>query len=260
MKPAKGGKESTRFAHCGGVICRLPNGTVLLAGGDDGGDHDSGAELFDPKSGTFALLDPSPFPRGASVVALASGRVLLFGGRYQGGKAKGVSAQVLAYDPSARSFSHAGTLRTARSDQAAVLLPDGKVLVVGGFIRGKDADSMDTTADCEVFDPRTGTSEAVAAISEPRALLAAAVMPIGQVMILGGLTGSRDSSLMATTIETFDPWRRTWSIYDRPSYGVFRPALFPMPDGSMFVGGSHVAFDPAKRAEDGVLPLKLICE
>ena len=259
VKAPDGVSDSTRFAHCGGVICKLPDGSVLLAGGDDGGGHDSGAELFDPKVGEFRLLDARPFPSGASTVLLEDGRVLMFGGHYQAGKNKGLSSKVMAYDPRTQKFSKAGTMRTARHGQATVLLPFAKVLVVGGFVQGSATASMVTTARCEVFDVQTGTAEEVGALSEPKALLAAARSLVGNIMAFGGLTKGGEVGLMAMATETYDPLLKAWSLYDHPKTGILDPVLFSMPDGSFFVGGTRVEFDPAKRAELGGMPLQMKC-
>jgi hypothetical protein len=260
VPPPEGAADCLRFAHCGGVMGRLADGTVLVAGGDDGGGRDSGAELFDPKTGTFRVLDLAPLPSGASIITLANGRLLMLGGRHQEGPRKGISAQVLSFDPAAHAFTSAGTLRLARMGLATSLLPDGKVLVMGGFVQGKESDDLEATPSCEIFDPQTGTSAAAVPMSEPKAQMAAASMATGQIMVLGGCTGRKSNTLMATTIETYSPWESAWFTFDRPKTGIYRPVLFPLPDGSMFVGGSHVEFDPAKRAEEGVLPLKLVCE
>jgi hypothetical protein len=260
VSPPKGAATSTWFAHCGGVIQKLADGSVLLAGGDDGNDRDSGAELFDPKLGTFSILDAKPYPYGASSVSLEDGWVLIFGGSYQNGKEQGPSRDILAFDPKVRAFTRVGSMLAARVVLATVRMPDGKILVSGGCIPATDGTGTVVTARCEIFDPSSGLSTETAPTSEPKAGHAAAMMATGLVVTIGGYAGAGDDPPMCMTIETYNPEQRTWTLFDHPKTGILEPALFQLPGGVMFTGGSRVEFDPAKRSISGVKPLNQRCQ
>ena len=59
---------------------RLPDGKVLIVGGYNGGPV-SGAELYDPTSGTFSSAGTlAPARYGAPSVLLPDGKVLILGG------------------------------------------------------------------------------------------------------------------------------------------------------------------------------------
>src|SRR5439155_7773717 len=77
---------------------------------------------------------------------LTNGKVLVAGGGMFDRDSTRISSAEL-YDPLTRTFSPTGNLTTARAWHAATLLPDGKVLLVGG--------SEDGSA--EVYDPSTGS-------------------------------------------------------------------------------------------------------
>src|SRR5438046_341271 len=64
---------------------------------------------------------------------LADGKVLVVGGEGLDAKRRPIRlASVELFDPDSRIWSPAGNLSTARSGHTATLLPDGRVLVVGG--------------------------------------------------------------------------------------------------------------------------------
>ena len=52
------------------------------------------------------------------------------------------------YDPATGTWSNTGSLNNARFDHTATLLPNGKVLVVGGFDVGSG-----TLESAELYDP-----------------------------------------------------------------------------------------------------------
>ena len=110
----------------------LPDGTALIAGGqNDSGEPDQ-AERFDPQTETFTLL-PSKMsaPRMAhTAVSLPGGQVLLAGGWSVPLAATTGSAEV--YDPASGLFAPISPLPEGAHDQAALVFAGGLVLVAGG--------------------------------------------------------------------------------------------------------------------------------
>ncbi len=112
----------------------LPDGRVLVTGGSDERDGDgayASAEFYDPDAGTFGPAGTMHLRRykhhGTSVV-LADGRVLVAGG----------AARAEVYDPEAGAFEIvAGEVRMAGLYSAVAPLPDGRVLVTGGYGEGR---------------------------------------------------------------------------------------------------------------------------
>jgi hypothetical protein len=58
------------------------------------------------------------------------------------------------YDPQTGTWSATGSLAVRRFYHAAVLLPDGKVMVAGGTIEGGKAGAAN--ASVEIYDPAVG--------------------------------------------------------------------------------------------------------
>lgn len=102
-----------------------------------------------------------------------------------------------------------GILGTGRSAHTATLLPDGRVLIVGGFTSGSN-----TTAICEVYDSTTQSFTTLGdTLATSRAEHTATVMSDGRVLIVGGYTlpGGGGGLVSTNTAEIFDPSTNTFS-------------------------------------------------
>lgn len=131
----------------------LPDGRLLIIGGvGRGWSFLSSAEVFDPMSGRSETVGPMSVPREShTATPLPGGRVLVVGGHRGRRAAMEVYASAEIYDPATRRFRSAGHLTTARHKHDAVLLADGRVLVLGG------ADRTDRRhyATTEIYNPAT---------------------------------------------------------------------------------------------------------
>lgn len=86
---------------------------------------------------------------------------------------------------------------TPAAGQSTTLLPDGNLLLVGGF--GPDGRPL---ADVVVFDVQRNEPRSHAMLSFPRSWHTATVLPDGTVLILGGIGAD---SLVVAEAEIFDP-------------------------------------------------------
>src|SRR5262245_49606 len=103
-------------------------------------------------AGTFTTTGQMTVTRGSHTsTLLQDGRVLIAGGSAQA--SLGTRAEVLSsaelFDPSTEMFIATGPMTTARRGHTATLLPDGRVLLAGGY------DSIGPLASAELFDPLT---------------------------------------------------------------------------------------------------------
>jgi hypothetical protein len=126
---------------------------------------------------------------------LHDGRVLVTGG-CAGNHCEQILASAELYDPSSRTFRRVASMGTARASHAAALLPDGRVLVAGGWT------SNGPTASAEVYDPATGRWTALPDMTEPRVSLIAVPLQDGRVLMMGGGEGRLPDQ---GTSEVFDP-------------------------------------------------------
>jgi hypothetical protein len=192
-------------ARSGQSALLLTSGEVLVTGGRaSGGGTTNSAELYDPFEDVWlpapAMLDART---GHTVLQLPDWTVLVIGGANSSGPVSGVER----YSPDTNSFTHAGVLNHPRTDAAAAVLDDGRVLVAGGLIT--DATGQPgVSASSEIFDPVTGASSDAAALNAARAGASATTLFDGRIAVIGGNDGSSDLA----SAEIYDPASAAWTV------------------------------------------------
>jgi hypothetical protein len=93
------------------------------------------------------------------------------------------------------AFTAVGNMVQGRSGHTATLLPDGRVLIAGGYSTGGPQ------ATAELFDPAPGTFQKPGSMKDGRYRHAAVALPDGRVAILGGGANNRTLS----GVEIYDP-------------------------------------------------------
>ena len=86
----------------------------------------------------------------------------------------------------------------------ATLLPDGRVLVVGGGAAGSAS-----SVTAELFDPGTGRWTATGDMVLPHSQHAAILLSSGEVLVAGGTIGPDGEEPLLTT-ELYQPATGTW--------------------------------------------------
>ncbi len=113
-------------------------------------------------------------------------------------------------------WTSTGAMASPRVSSTATLLPNGQVLVSGGYRR--DNDSF-TTA--EVYDPAPGTWSATGTMRSPRYSHTATLLPDGKVLVSGG--SPRSGSDPLKTAEVYDLATGTWSATGGLATPIGRP-------------------------------------
>lgn len=142
--------------------------------------------LIDPATLQTTETGPMQLSRfGHTLTRLPDGRILAVGGRdytqanYAGGTSERWHFQTTAtaeiYDPVTNAWTPtAGSLSQARGYHAAILLPTGQVLIVGGVQTDLEG-GLRYPNQVEVFDPSSGTFTTMDhldyGLSEPKAVL-----------------------------------------------------------------------------------------
>jgi hypothetical protein len=224
---------SLQIVRAGGSPATLlDDGTVLLTGGRGEGELDepaaSDAELFDPVRGVWQTTDALIQPRRASHTStlLRDGRVLVAGGYARQPSVFAPLAQDGAelYDPASGTWAVTGSMSTARATQFATLLPDGSVLVVGGF----GPDSLPSNS-ADIFDPGVGAWTQAGRLRTLRMVRAIAPLPDGRVLVAG------DDSKGGPGAEIFDPVTGSWSTDATLRGGDCVSRLIGLPDGRLLI-------------------------
>ena len=175
-----------QVARDGHTMTLLPNGNVLIAGGEScvpgssGGGGPSSRNLGNPLWGEAHLVDVNFTPASGSIscTALASAEI---------------------YDPQAGTFTLTSSLNTARYAAAAALLANGQILVVGG------SNEYNPLNSAELYDPSTASFTPTASgLGTARSSPAATLLNSGLVLISGGST-CESPTCPTNTAELYDP-------------------------------------------------------
>lgn len=211
----------------------LPNGKVLVVGGwindaNDSGNALASAEIYTTRTGRWTKTGSLTDARlGHTATLLSNGKVLVVGGTTDRQSGDGLASAEL-YDPTTGTWSATGSMSVSRVDFTATLLPDGKVLVAGGWDNNGDGSGnpLDTA---ELYDPTSGTWSATGSMSTPRVDHTATLLPNGQVLVVGG-----DD---AGTAELYDPTSGTWATTDAMSTAHYMHTATLLPNGQVLIAG-----------------------
>ena len=200
---ATGSMATNRIVH---TTTLLANGKVLVAGGYNGSIQFSNVEIYDPAGGTWTATGPLNRARGGhTATLLPNGKVLVAGGAV--GNYPNVTnlSSAELYDPVAGTWTLTGALHTARGDDTATLLPNGKVLVAGGI-----TGTTNILSSAELYDPSNGTWTVTGSLNAARQLQTATVLSSGKVLVAGGQGGGPLYPTLSST-EMYDPATGLWT-------------------------------------------------
>jgi Abnormal spindle-like microcephaly-assoc'd, ASPM-SPD-2-Hydin/Galactose oxidase, central domain len=245
---------SARFGHTATLLTSgTESGEILIAGGLSSSFTPSTvlntAELFNPASNTFSCVggvSSSPPLCNQSLNTARNGHyglvlttgpnaghVLIAGGSDQNG-APIASAEL--YDPTAGTFSCIGgstsgacnsVMSAGRAGASATMLNDGRILFAGG-ISGSAAAGYTSIGSAEIYDPVENKFAATGNMITARAGHSAVLLNNGDVMMIGGATGSVGGGTSTSELQlAFDSevngaMLNSTEIFD-PTTGTFAP-------------------------------------
>jgi Kelch motif len=146
----------------------------------------------------------------------------------------------------AGSIAETAHMQMARASHSSTLLPNGKVLIAGGF--GGSGTESNPYRSTEIYDPRSGSFQPAGDMTIGRSGHTATLLKNGKLLIAGGWTGRYNL-------------RRSAELYD-PATGVFTPTgdmvieragntAARLPDGRVLVAGGE------DRSEDAIASAEL---
>jgi hypothetical protein len=91
------------------------------------------------------------------------------------------------YDPFTGVFTTVGGMGTGRAVHTATLLPDGRVLMLGGLTGGASPPYYVGDASAEIYDPATASFASTQSMLEGRFSHTATRLLDGRVLITGGI-------------------------------------------------------------------------
>lgn len=238
-----GSMSSPRFAH---TATLLPNGSVLITGGQNDGGALASAEVFNPASNDFVNIGAMGVARSShTATLLPNGKVLIAGG-FNGDYLS--TAEI--YDPHTGKFTPASQMTVARSGHEAVLLQNGKVLLAGGVGKG-----WTFLSSAEVYDPETGTFTPTGSMTTPRESHTTTLLNDGSVLITGGHKGRRAAVTIYSSAELYNPSTGKFLSSGNMSVRRHKHDAALLSDGKVLVvGGSN------ERDREGAYVSAEICD
>jgi hypothetical protein len=179
--------------HAGFAATLLRDGKVLVGDVDDPAADSPifGAEVYDPSSGTWTVTGKMVTPHIGSAMLLRDGRVLVV---HEFGSSE-------LYDPVSGTWTTTGQmLEYFHQSRAMVLMPDGKVLEVGG---NNGMGYVGVAA--ELYDPDTGIWTAIANMNSPMEVVSATLLRDGRVLVMDR------GFITLKSPELYDPATGTWT-------------------------------------------------
>ncbi len=219
--------------RCYHTATMLPNGKVLIAGGGS-----SCAELYDPAAGKWAVTGEMSDNRSRhTATLLANGTVLIAGGELNEGDYQYLSSAALYY-PATETWTPTVAMSTSRSVHTATLLPNGKVLVAGGYIGRTGVGAQTAQMSAEEYDPTSETWTTTGSMHDPRAAHSATVMTDGKVLVAGGCSNDNGNGAQASA-DVYNPNTGTWVRVGALNAARGAHSATLLPSGEVLIAGGN---------------------
>lgn len=237
MLLAKGGK----VFHCGttwdyrGTGTNTPIGTFSFTKTGPGTSawHDEGTSphVDNREEGTFVLLPPA---QDGKILVLGGGFYTSHGPHSTGSDLK--SAEILDTQSSPVRWRRIDDMDQPRVNPTAVLLPDGKVLVIGGHDSYKWSASLVASNQANIYDPVFDEWKPVGTMGTLRIYHSSALLlPDGRVLTAGGVGNGNQQNM-----EFYRP--PYFFNGDRPT--ITSVSRDDGPDGKISYGGEFLITTP----------------
>lgn len=148
-----------------------------------------------------------------------------------------------ATTPPSGAFLPAGMMNVARAYHTATLLPDGRVLLVGGWQAGGSA---------ELFDPTSGRFTPTGSLKTARLLHRAVLLPSGKVLVSGGAVDDGDvvgQSPSLSSAELYDPRTGRFASAGNMTMARLEHSATLLPNGLVLLAGARADTTQAASAE-----------
>ena len=206
---------------------------------------------FAQPSGTFTATGFMITPRwGHTATLLNNGKVLIAGGQATDiPSSTPPLATAELYDPATGTFADAGKMTEPRVGHTAALLPDGRVLIAGGW---NGLFFSPAEGSPEIYDPSTNRFTSTGSKFADPAVRVATLLNSGKVLMTGPLAGSLcGSTVTEPSSELYDPAMGTFSpTGGAPAISYCDPIPALLPNGRVLIvpgNGDSLAeiYDPA---------------
>ena len=187
--------------HSGGLAVVLKDGRVLIAGGYNQAEGLASSEVFDPSMDQWIRTSSMARKTFANTaIVLPDGSVLFTGGFGMSRSKGGITPGSEVFDPRSNEWRRAPDTVHGRMGHTITLLPDGRVVTVGGSTAGGPVNTA------EFMEPETWLWSEIAPMSVQRSQHTATLLTDGRILVAGGS--------IQTTVEVYDPGTDEWTSSD----------------------------------------------
>ncbi len=234
-----GAMSVPRQAH---TMTLLPNGKVLVATGSNTNLNAppfltpvKSCELYDPATGTWTLTGELALPRTTpNATLLPNGKVLLAGGT-DNNTTDDPTNKAELYDPATGQWSATGNMTVARDLATDTLLPNGKVLLAGGY-----GNQLALLKAADLYDPAAGTWSATSEIGKTRVGHTATLLNNGKVLVAAGYDDF-DTAAAFTNAELYTSGDATVGVLASVSAASFAASGPLAPESIVAAFGTNLA-------------------
>lgn len=225
-------------------VVPLATGEIFIFGGLDADDPrvvNDTTEIYEPRTGVSIVL-PQRLPgrTNHSVTVGWGDRVVVAGGSEWRGNGWAVIDRVDVFQPYTRTWLRARPMLDRRTGHGAAALPDGRILVAGGY------EGPRLIASAEIYDPRTDRWERAAAMPLPRGDFTMSTLVDGRVLVAGGLEGK--DPVPSPRALYYDPRSDRWTDGPRHLADRVLHTSVALPNGDMLIiGGQRSGAATAER-------------
>uniref|UniRef100_A0AAV2KC79 BACK domain-containing protein n=1 Tax=Knipowitschia caucasica TaxID=637954 RepID=A0AAV2KC79_KNICA len=222
------------FNQCVAVM----DGFLYVAGGEDQNDARNQAKhavstlsRYDPRFNTWLHLASMRQRRTHFSLAASGGRLFAIGGR----NVEGLLATAESYVPSTNTWQMKCPMDVPRCCHASSTLPNGDVLVSGGYINCAYSRSV------ACYRPDTDTWVERTPMDTPRGWHCSATLG-GKVYVVGGSQlGPGGERVDVLSVEVYEPESGSWSRAAPLLLGVSTAGLSPLAEQLYLLGGWNEA-------------------
>jgi len=132
-------------------------------------------------------------------------------------------------------FLQTGSMAFDRAQHTATRLPDGRVLITGGFVCAVTPDGCDgiPLGSAEIFDPATATFAQTGSLGTARSAHTATLLGSGKVLVAGGY----GTSAIVASSELFDPATGSFAATGGLLTPRWNHAATLLPNGQVLITG-----------------------
>ncbi len=220
--------DSMNIARVGHAMVVLPNGNVLVSGGEVDSIQSS-CEIYEINTGKWRYTKPMNVPRVShNMVLLNTGKVLAIGGY------KEQSCEL--FDSITESWTMTDSIPTFRfNGQTVTKLSDGRIMVAGGYYVDTTSWDFIILNKVDIYNPVTETWIEATPMNLGRKDHRATLLNNGRVLITGGQT----ENLHTDQCEVYDPLNNTWSDTTPMIEKRWSHASILLNNGNVFVSGGN---------------------